>query len=110
MQDTILIVDGDIGQSRILESALNKKFKYQSLTVSCGQDAIELVLSVDCKPNVMLMDMRVLQTEAIHVINIIKTRRPDFPIIIMIEYGDTNCAVEAINAGANDFLTKPVTN
>ncbi|MEK6746802.1 MAG: response regulator [Pseudomonadota bacterium] len=107
--DTILIVDGDEAQARVLETAINNRLKYNTMIVTSGQKAINAVLPVNCVPSIMLLDMSVLQIDAIHVVNIIKHCKPDFPIIIMVEYGDTEKAVETINAGANDFLTKPLT-
>ncbi|MEQ1706512.1 MAG: response regulator [Rickettsiales bacterium] len=107
--DTILIVNGDEAQARILETAINNRLKYNTMIVTSGQKAINAVLPVNCVPSIMLLDMGVLQIDAIHVVNIVKHCKPDFPIIIMIEYGETETAVEAIDAGANDFLTKPLT-
>lgn len=109
MLDSILIVDGDVAQSSLLGRAINEKLKYKTQAITSGREAIEMVLAADCVPSIMLLDMRVLQIDAIHVIGTIKYHKPDFPIIIIIEYGDTSHAVEAIKAGANDFLTKPVT-
>ncbi len=54
----------------------------------------------------MLLDMR--QEESLHVIQFIKYNKPNFPILILTEYGGHDSAVEAVHAGANDFLVKPV--
>ena len=107
--DTILIVDGDKSQARQLESAINEKLKYKAMIATSGEQAINALLSVNCAPSIMLLDMRVLQIDAIHVVNIVKHYKPDLPIIIIIEYGGTETAVKAINAGASDFITKPLT-
>lgn len=107
--DTILIVDGDSSKSCMLEVAINAKLNYKTISVTSGQAAIDMVLSANSIPSIMLLDMSILQIDAIHVINIVKYYRPEFPIKIMIEYGGTQIAVDAVNAGANDFLTKPLT-
>jgi DNA-binding NtrC family response regulator len=107
--DTILIVDGDKPKAKLLASAINEKLKYKTMIAASGEEAINALLPVNSAPSIMLLDMRVLQIDAIHVINIVKHLKPDFPIIIMIEYGGTETAVEAIRAGANDFLAKPLT-
>lgn len=107
--DTILIVDGDRIKAKLLASTINEKLEYKAMIAVSGEEAINASLSVNCAPSIMLLDMRVLQIDAIHVINIVKHYKPDMPIIIIIEYGDTETALEAIHAGANDFLTKPLT-
>ncbi len=108
MLDTILIVDGDSVQSQVTKQAISEKLKYKTLAVASGNEAISLILSADCAVSLMLLDMRMPQADVLHVIKFIKLHKPDFPIIIMTEYGDTDCAAEAVRVGANDFLTKPV--
>ncbi len=108
MLDTILIADGDMAQLHITRQAIAEKLKYRTLVASTSEEAINLGLSVHENPGLMLLDMRMPQINSIHIINIIKNHKPDFPIIIMTEYGNNAYAVEAIKAGACDFVTKPV--
>ncbi len=108
MLDTILIADGDAAQLHITKQAISEKLKYKTLAASTSEEAINLGLSPDANPSLMLLDMRMPQINALHIISIIKNHKPDFPIIIMTEYGNNSYAVEAIKAGANDFVTKPV--
>ena len=42
------------------------------------------------------------------LIHDIRKKSADFPIVILTEYGEHEFATQAIKAGANDFLTKPV--
>jgi DNA-binding NtrC family response regulator len=37
-----------------------------------------------------------------------RENRPDTPVIVITGYGDMNAAIDAIRAGASDFITKPV--
>lgn len=108
MLDTVLIVDGDAAQRNTAKHVITGKLKYNTLMASTGQEAINLVLADDSSVNLMLLDMRTPQVDSLHVIRSIKSCRPDFPIIILTEYGDHANATQAIHAGANDFLTKPI--
>ncbi len=109
MLDTVLIVGGDAVQRDMTKHSISEKLKYNVVTASNNQEAIKAVLSVDILPSIMLLDMRMPKQDSLQLIRFIKSQRPDFPIIILVEYGDHSDAVEAIEAGANDFLTKPVT-
>lgn len=108
MLDTVLIVDGDAAQRNTAKHVIIEKLKYNTLVASTGQEAIDLVLGTNSVVSLMLLDMRTPQVDSLHVIRSIKSCRPDFPIIILTEYGDHSNATQAIYAGANDFLTKPI--
>lgn len=106
--DTILIVDGDSKQACQLGKAISERLKYKTMIATSGEQAINILLPANSAPSLMLLDMRVLQIDAIHVVNIVKHYKPDLPIIIIIEYGGIGAATEVINAGANDFIIKPL--
>lgn len=109
MPDTILIVDDEPSQRRMAEYAISEKLKYHTLSASGGKEAIDWVLEGRLPmPDLMLLDMRMPQVDGLQVIRAIKPQRPDFPIIILTDYGDHENATLAIHAGANDFLTRPV--
>lgn len=108
MLSTILIVDGDSAQCQAAKRAISEKLKYNTIAVENGQEAVDLLLSADSVADLMLLDARPEKIDALYVIRSIRQYRKDFPIIILTEYGNHAYAAEAIHAGANDFLTKPV--
>lgn len=108
MLDTILIVDGDVAQLHMAKHAITEKLKYKAITASTGHEAIKMALSDEYPPSLMLLDTRLPQIDATNIISSVKQHKPELPIIILTEYGNNAYAVEAIQAGANDFLTKPV--
>lgn len=109
MSDTILVVNDDTAQRHMAEFALVEKLKYQVVSVGNAQEAIDRVLSNRLPmPDVMLLDMRMPGVDGLQIIRAVKAQRPDFPIIIITEYGDHENATLAVHAGANDFLTKPM--
>ncbi len=42
------------------------------------------------------------------LLKMIKGTRPEMPVIMMTAYGSIDMAVEAMEIGANDYITKPV--
>ncbi len=108
MLDTILIVDGDASQLQMAKHAITEKLKYKAIIAATASEAIKMALSDEAPPSLMLLDTRLPQIDATHIISTVKHHKPELPIIILTEYGNNAFAVEAIHAGANDFLTKPV--
>lgn len=109
MLDTILIVDSDKANLEMLEQVISEKIRYNVLSSSNVDEAIHSVLSACSIVKLMLLDMRLSCIEILRIIRTIRQVKPNFPIIIVTEYGEQYYATEAIKAGANDFLTRPVT-
>ncbi len=111
MLGTILIVDGDVAQLNMLERAISEKLQYKTVTTASLVEAGGWFLTARQPiPDVLLLDMRTENNEeCLQLIRSIKVQNPNFPVIIITEYGDHEYATMAINAGANDFLTKPLT-
>lgn len=104
----ILIVDYDIIKLRILENIISSNLKYETLIATSVNDAVGFIIKDNSKAiELMIVDLRVGITDVLQAIKAIKSHRPDFPIIIITEYAEHDIATQAINAGANDFVTKP---
>lgn len=73
--------------------------------VGTGKDAIE---AVDKKiPDLILLDLRLPDMTGMDVLHSVKASYPDVPVIFMTAHGSIDTAVEAMRAGAQDFLIKP---
>lgn len=71
-----------------------------------GREALELVHS---RPfDVLLMDVRMAHMDGIEALKLIKDYNPAIPVLIMTAYSSVNIAVDALKAGAYDYLTKPL--
>ena len=55
-----------------------------------------------------LTDMRLTDGSGLEVLQHIGERHPSLPVAVITAYGNTNNAVEALKAGAFDYLSKPV--
>lgn len=107
MLDTILIIDENAEQCDIAKEIITDRLKYNTLTAFNHQEIMDLVLPFNSVVNLVLIDMRVSGLDILQIIRAIKLDRPEIPIIVLTEYGDCKRAIEAIEAGANDFLSKP---
>ena len=102
--ETVLAVDDEeairLTIKRGLESA-----GYQVLVASGGQEALELFSkhSID----VMLLDIRMPGVSGLDVLAKVMAEDPDFSVIMVTAIAETRVAVEAMKAGAFDYLLKP---
>jgi two-component system, LuxR family, response regulator FixJ len=59
------------------------------------------------EPGCVLLDVRMPEMDGLAVQKELKTRGIDLPVIVMTGHGDVSVAVEAMKAGAVDFIEKP---
>ena len=59
------------------------------------------------KPGCVLLDVRMPEMDGLAVQKELKARGIDLPVIVMTGHGDVSVAVEAMKAGAVDFIEKP---
>ena len=107
----ILIIDDDSAIRSSLSFML-KRAKYEVQAVAGPREAIEIVRSV--APQLILMDMNfTLSTtgeEGLTLLRQVKIFQPDVPVILMTAWGSIQLAVQGMQAGAFDFITKPWNN
>ena len=107
----ILIIDDDSAIRSSLSFML-KRAKYDVQAVGGPREAIEVVRSV--APSLILMDMNfTLSTngeEGLTLLKQVKIFRPEVPVILMTAWGSIQLAVQGMQAGAFDFITKPWNN
>ena len=101
----ILVVDDDLNHLKTLQTII-KSWGYQVSAVDDGAKAVE---SVKERPYALiLMDVRMTQMSGIEALQHIKQYNPAIPILIMTAYSSLESAVDALKAGAYDYLTKPL--
>ena len=100
----VWIIDDDHSIRWVFEKALARE-QIEFRSFSTAQDALS-ALDTDT-PQVVVSDIRMPGTSGLELLQQMKERLPDVPIIIMTAYSDLDSAVSAFQGGAFDYLPKP---
>ncbi|MDR0348146.1 MAG: sigma-54 dependent transcriptional regulator [Tannerella sp.] len=107
----ILIVDDDAAVRSSL-SFLLKRAGYEYRVVATPGEALNTVREI--APQLILMDMNFTLTtsgeEGIQLLRQVKIFQPDVPVILITAWGSISLAVQGMQHGAFDFVTKPWNN
>ena len=107
MAQTILVVDDDPVQRRLLEAAISRS-GMTVVTAPGGQPALDLINGPRGEQiTLMLLDLVMPDMGGLDVLAKLRATNPDLPVIVLTAKGGIDSAVEAMRAGANDFLVKP---
>ena len=104
MPDKILIVDDEPFNLDLLEQELSD-LSYAVVRAETGAAALTQIDKV--APDLVLLDYLMPGMNGIEVLQTIRKTQNDLPIVMITAYGTIDLAVEAIKAGADDFITKP---
>ncbi len=100
----ILVVDDDRAMREMLASLL-KESGYWVEQANSGDEALELGAETDF--DAVLSDIRMPGRSGIELGGALRKTRPDTPVILMTAFGTIDSAVDAMRAGAFDYITKP---
>jgi two-component system response regulator HydG len=101
----ILIVDDEQAMCELLEADLRLR-DFETEWYTSAEDALQAVNRQSY--DVVLTDLNMPGTNGIQLCKHIVTHRPDIPVVMMTAFGSLESAVDAIRAGAYDFVTKPI--
>ena len=100
----IWIVDDDRSIRWVLEKALAREgIAFRSF--SSGYEVLQALASG--APQVLVSDIRMPGESGLMLLNTVKERHPNLPVIIMTAYSDLESAVSAFQGGAFEYLPKP---
>lgn len=101
----ILVVDDEESLRRVTQVRLEQG-GYSVCVAGSAEEAIE---ALDRSPfEIVLTDLRMPGMSGLELLKHVRTNLPDTTVIIMTAYGTVETAVEAMKAGAFDYLTKPI--
>lgn len=104
MTKRILIVDDEKNMRWVLGQALSAE-GFEVLEAVDGKEALTAV--ADAEPDIMVLDHRMPAPDGMEVLKRLRAKGATFPIIMLTAHGNVEQAVEAIKAGATEYLTKP---
>jgi len=101
----ILIIDDDPHFLRVLQRILSsEKFEVTASSNPC--EAIELLRSNNF--NLIICDLRMPDCDGLNLLQAIRSGGNEIPVIILTAYGEVDTYLEAMNAGATEYLNKPI--
>ena len=99
----ILVVDDETQITRVLKTTLNSQ-GYEVKTASEGESALNL--AVDWIPDLVITDLSMPGITGIELCRSVR-QRSQVPIIVLSVRGEEKTKIEALDAGADDYVTKP---
>ncbi len=103
----VLVVD-DEENIRVVLKALLRRHGYEVETASNGEEALAQVDSFG--PDFVLTDVRMPKMGGLDLLSTLRAKQSDATVIVMSAYGNVEAALEAIKAGAYDYVQKPFKN
>jgi two-component system response regulator HydG len=104
MSARALVVDDDQATCRMIELGLRADGHSVAVAHSV-REATELASAFE--PEVVLTDLNMASASGLELCRIFADSWPDVPVIVVTAFGSLDTAVEAMRAGAYDFITKP---
>src|SRR5215203_5487561 len=103
MPKRILVIDDEFQITRVLKRSLGAH-RYDVRTASDGESGMDMVR--DFHPDLVITDLSMPEMGGIEVCREIR-KTSDIPIIVLSVRGEESVKVQALDAGADDYITKP---
>jgi len=101
----ILLVDDDPHFLRVLSRVLSgENFQVTASAAAC--EAIEILRT--SKFDLIICDLRMPDCDGLSFLQALRQSGSDVPVIILTAYGEVETYLEAMNAGATEYLNKPI--
>jgi DNA-binding response OmpR family regulator len=103
----ILIVDDVEDNRTLLERALRSS-GYDTVTAASGREALSILSTR--RPDMVLLDWMMPQLSGFDTLRNIRDMYPSekLPVVMCTAVGEEMSVVAALHAGANDYITKPI--
>ena len=105
--ETILIVDDEKNYPPILAAVMEEE-GFEPLMANSGEEALAILKHSDV--DLVLTDMKMPSMDGIELLENVKKKDPELPVIMMTAHGTVEKAVEAMQKGAYSYIMKPFDN
>jgi DNA-binding NtrC family response regulator len=103
----ILIVDDEPNMCRSLQIALGEEGRYEVVTTVSAREGLEMLRG---RVDLLLADLTMPELDGLTLLRKAKELTPETQVILMTAYSTVESAVEAMKAGAFEYLIKPFSN
>ncbi len=100
----ILIADDDPSIRLLLKNFLESE-GYDTLEAKSGGEVLRMLPNLT--PDLLIMDLRMPEWDGIEVMKKLGEQNLKIPVLLMTAHGTSNSAIQAIQLGAFDYITKP---
>lgn len=102
----IYIVDDDRVFATLLEANLGRAGEFETRVFNDPVECLEVM--AEEKPDALLTDLYMPGLDGSEVVRRVREASPHLPIFMLTGHGDIETAIDAMKAGANEYLLKPV--
>jgi two-component system KDP operon response regulator KdpE len=99
----VLVVDDEPPIRKLLRMGLATQ-GYQILEAPNGKTALEMLAE---KPDLIILDLGLPDVQGLDLLRTIRTRDDKVAIVVLSSRGDEAAKVQALDFGADDYVTKP---
>ncbi|HEX9014881.1 MAG TPA: sigma-54 dependent transcriptional regulator, partial [Chloroflexota bacterium] len=102
----ILIADDDPSIRLLLRNFLEGE-GYDTAEAKSGGEVLRTLPQANPAPDLMILDLKMPEWDGIEVMKKLGEQNIKVPVLLMTAHGTSNSAIQAIQAGAFDYITKP---
>jgi len=99
----VLVIDDEPPIRKLLRMGLSTQ-GYQILEAANGKASLELLAE---KPDLVILDLGLPDIQGLDLLSMIRGRNDSVPIVVLSSRGDEAGKVQALDLGADDYVTKP---
>src|SRR5215813_11887309 len=99
----VLVVDDEGPIRKLLRMGLTAH-GYEILEAPDGKTSLELLVQ---KPDLVILDLGLPDMQGLDLLRTIRTRNESVPIVVLSSRSDEAGKVDALDLGADDYVTKP---
>ena len=99
----VLVIDDEPPIRRLLRLGMATQ-GYEALEASSGKAGLELLAQ---NPDLIILDLGLPDIDGLDLLRMIRGRNERVPIVVLSSRGDESGKVQALDLGADDYMTKP---
>lgn len=106
MNPQVYILDDDATFAELLRANLGRAGEFRSRVFTDPREFLEA--TAETRPDAVLTDLHMPGVSGIEVTRSLRAESLDLPIFVLTSDGELESAIEALKAGASEYITKPV--